>query len=86
VVYYWIKHGQLDARQDHRGRWCVPFSVEVKETCRQWLLASTRIKPRILDFAAGGAVLSHGPDRTGSFCPTGGDAGFAEAVGPDVFR
>ena len=56
VVYYWIKHGQLDARQDHRGRWCVPFSVEVKETCRQWLLASTRIKPRTLDVTAGGAV------------------------------
>jgi len=37
-------------------RWCVPFSVEVKETCRQWLLASTRIKPRTLDVTAGGAV------------------------------
>jgi hypothetical protein len=56
VVYYWIKHGQFDARQDHRGRWCVPFSVEVKETCSQWLLASTRIKPRTLDVTAGGAV------------------------------
>jgi len=56
VVYYWIKHGQLDARQDDRGRWCVPFSVEVKETCRQWLLGSTRIKPRTLDVTAGGAV------------------------------
>jgi len=56
VVYYWIKHGQLHARQDDRGRWCVPFSVEVKETCRQWLLASTRIKPRTLDVTVGGAV------------------------------
>jgi hypothetical protein len=56
VVYYWIKHSQLDARQDNRGRWCVPFSVEVKETCRQWLLTSTRIKPRILDVTAGGVV------------------------------
>ncbi len=56
VVYYWIKHGQLDARQDHRGRWCVPFPGEVQETCRQWLLASTRIKPRTRDVTAGGAV------------------------------
>ena len=56
VVYYWIKHGQLQARQDDRGRWCVPFSVEVKETCRQWLPASTRINPRTLDVTAGGAV------------------------------
>jgi hypothetical protein len=56
VVYYWIKHGQLEARQDDRGRWCVPFSLEVKETCHQWLLASTRIKPRTLDLTAGGAV------------------------------
>ena len=56
VVYYWIKHGQLEARQDDRGRWCVPFSLEVKETCHQWLLASTRIKPRTSDLTAGGAV------------------------------
>jgi DNA invertase Pin-like site-specific DNA recombinase len=56
VVYYWIKHGQLDARQDDRGRWCVPFSVEVQETCRQWLVTSTRIKPRTIEHAAGGAV------------------------------
>ena len=56
VVYYWIKHGQLHARQDDRGRWCVPFSVEVKQTCRQWLVASSRIKPPILDHTAGGAV------------------------------
>jgi DNA invertase Pin-like site-specific DNA recombinase len=56
VVYYWIKIGQLDARQDSRGRWCVPFPVEVKETCRQWLMASTRIKCRTLDLTAGGAV------------------------------
>jgi hypothetical protein len=56
AVYYWIEHGQLHARQDDRGQWCVPFPVEVKETCRQWLLASTRIKPRTLDVIAGGAV------------------------------
>ena len=56
VVYYWIKHDQLDARQDHRGRWCIPFPVEVQETCRRWLLASTRIKHRTPDVIAGGAV------------------------------
>jgi DNA invertase Pin-like site-specific DNA recombinase len=56
VVYYWIKHDQLDARQDHRGRWCIPFPVQVQETCRQWLHASTRIKHRTPDVTAGGAV------------------------------
>ena len=56
VVYYWIKHGQLYARQDDRGRWCVPFSVEVQESCRRWLSASTRIKPRTPEHTAGGAV------------------------------
>lgn len=56
VVYYWIKHGQLEARRDHRGRWCVRFSASVKESCRQWLLASSRVKPRPLMRTAGGAV------------------------------
>jgi DNA invertase Pin-like site-specific DNA recombinase len=56
VVYYWIKHGQLDARRDHRGRWCVPFPASVKESCRQWVLASSRVKPRPLMRTAGGAV------------------------------
>jgi DNA invertase Pin-like site-specific DNA recombinase len=56
VVYYWIKHGQLDARRDHRGRWCVTFPASVKESCRRWVLASSRVKPRPLMRTAGGAV------------------------------
>lgn len=56
VVYYWIAHGQLDARQDDRGRWCVRFPPDVKEACRQRVLASSRITPRTQPVAVGGAV------------------------------
>lgn len=54
AVYYWIAHGQLDARRNPRGRWCVPFPTDVREACRQRVLASPRIKPRTPTRAAGG--------------------------------
>lgn len=56
VVYYWITHGHLDAHRDHRGRWCVPFSADIEEACRQRALASSRITRRFQPLAAGGAV------------------------------
>lgn len=56
VVYYWITHDHLKARRDHRGRWCVPFSADVEEACRQRVLASSRITRRLQPLAAGGAV------------------------------
>jgi hypothetical protein len=45
AVYYWIDHGQLDARRGPAGRLCVPFSLEVASTCRE-RMASSRHLPR----------------------------------------
>jgi excisionase family DNA binding protein len=56
TIYYWITHGHLAGHRDHRGRWCVPFSADVKEACRQRVLASSQIRGRIQPLAAGGAV------------------------------
>lgn len=56
AVYYWVAEGQLDARRDHRDRWCVPFSADVEETCRQRVLTSAHIKPRTETCPVGGAA------------------------------
>jgi DNA invertase Pin-like site-specific DNA recombinase len=45
AVYYWIDHGQLEARRGPAGRLCVPFSLEVASTCRE-RMASSRHLPR----------------------------------------
>jgi DNA invertase Pin-like site-specific DNA recombinase len=45
AVYYWIDHGQLEARRGPAGRLCVPFSPEVASTCRE-RMASSRHLPR----------------------------------------
>ena len=45
AVYYWIDHGQLDARRGPAGRLCVPFSPEVASTCRE-RMASSRHLPK----------------------------------------
>jgi DNA invertase Pin-like site-specific DNA recombinase len=45
AVYYWIDHGQLEARRGPAGRLCVPFSSEVARTCRE-RTASSRHLPR----------------------------------------
>jgi excisionase family DNA binding protein len=56
AVYYWVAEGQLEARRDRRGRWCVPFSADVEETCRQRVLTSAHIKLRTQTCTVGGAV------------------------------
>lgn len=56
VVYDWLAHGHLDAHRDARGRWCVPFSSDVEDACRQRVLASSRITRRFQLLAPGGAV------------------------------
>jgi excisionase family DNA binding protein len=56
AVYYWVAEGHLEARRDPRGRWCVPFSTDVQEACRQRVLTSTHIKPRTQTRTVGGAV------------------------------
>jgi DNA invertase Pin-like site-specific DNA recombinase len=56
IVYYWIAHGQLEARRAATGRLCIPFSARVEVACRDRIAQSSRIKPRAKMAAAGGAV------------------------------
>jgi excisionase family DNA binding protein len=56
AVYYWVAEGQLEARRDPRGRWCVPFSTDVEEACRQRVLTSVHIKLPTQTCTVGGAV------------------------------
>jgi excisionase family DNA binding protein len=56
AVYYWVAEGQIEARRDPRGRWCVPFSTDVEEACRQRVLTSAHIKLRAQTCTVGGAV------------------------------
>lgn len=46
AVYYWIDHGQLEARRGPAGRLCVPFSPEVVRTCRERMASSRHLPAR----------------------------------------
>ena len=46
AVYYWIDHGQLEARRGPAGRLCVPFSPEVARTCRERMASSCHLPMR----------------------------------------
>jgi hypothetical protein len=46
AVYYWIDHGQLEARRGPAGRLCVPFSPEVARTCRERMASSRHLPAR----------------------------------------
>lgn len=46
VVYYWIDHGQLEARRGPAGRWCVPFSPEIDRACGDRVAGSSHLRPR----------------------------------------
>jgi DNA invertase Pin-like site-specific DNA recombinase len=56
VVYYWIAHGQLDARRGPAKRHRIPFPPEVEQACRERVANSVHIKPPTEIVAAGGAV------------------------------
>jgi DNA invertase Pin-like site-specific DNA recombinase len=56
AVYYWIERGHLEARRDDRGRVSVPFSAGVEEACRQRVIGSVHLKPRIPTCTVGGVV------------------------------
>jgi hypothetical protein len=43
VVYYWIGHGQLEARRGMAGRWCIPFSAEIERGCRERIASSSHL-------------------------------------------
>jgi DNA invertase Pin-like site-specific DNA recombinase len=46
AVYYWIDHGQLEARRGPAGRLCVPFSSEVDRACRERMASSSHLPMR----------------------------------------
>jgi DNA invertase Pin-like site-specific DNA recombinase len=56
VIYYWIAHGQLDARRGAGNRHRIPFPPQVEQACRQRVASSAHIKPPTETVAAGGAV------------------------------
>jgi excisionase family DNA binding protein len=56
VVYYWIAHGQLDARRGPGNRRRIPFPPHVEQACRERVTNSVHIKPATEMVAAGGAV------------------------------
>jgi excisionase family DNA binding protein len=43
AVYYWISHGQLEARRSHGNRLCIPFPSEVEHQCRRRVANSTQM-------------------------------------------
>jgi Recombinase zinc beta ribbon domain/Helix-turn-helix domain len=43
VVYYWIGHGQLEARRGPAGRWCILFSPEIERGCRERIASSSHL-------------------------------------------
>src|SRR6266498_583020 len=56
AVYYWVQHGQLQARRTPAGRWCVPFAPQVEAACRQKIAGSAHLTPPTPTTPAGGAV------------------------------
>lgn len=46
AVYYWVDHGQVEARRGPAGRLCVPFSPEVARTCRERMASSRHLPAR----------------------------------------
>ncbi len=56
AVYYWISHGQLQARRSHGNRLCIPFPPEVEQQCRERVANSTQMPAQAKITTAGGAV------------------------------
>jgi DNA invertase Pin-like site-specific DNA recombinase len=46
AVYYWIGHGQLEARRGLAGRLCVPFSPDLDRACRERVARSRHLPTR----------------------------------------
>ena len=56
VIYYWIAHGQLDARRGPANRHHIPFPPDIEQACRERVANSSHIKQPTEIVAAGGAV------------------------------
>jgi excisionase family DNA binding protein len=52
AVYYWISHGQLDARRGPGNRLCIPFGADVERVCRDRVAASVHIPTTTQNLAA----------------------------------
>lgn len=45
AVYNWLAHGQVPARRDPSGRWCIPWDPDTEAIYRRKVAASFRLKP-----------------------------------------
>lgn len=43
AIYYWISHGQLQARRGPRNQLCIPFDTDVERACRERITNSIHI-------------------------------------------
>ena len=56
AVYYWIAHGQLEARRSHSNRLCIPFPPEIEQHCRRRVANSTQLPAQAKITTIRGAV------------------------------
>jgi hypothetical protein len=56
AIYHWIWLGQVPARRDPSGRWCIPWTAEVEAIYRKKVTDSVHLKPSTPRILAGGAV------------------------------
>ena len=56
TVYYWLERNLLDARRGEGGRWRVPFTPEIRQTCMQRIARSHHLKQQSQRETAGGRV------------------------------
>jgi DNA invertase Pin-like site-specific DNA recombinase len=55
-IYHWIWLGQVPARRDRTGRWCIPWTADVEAVYRTKVTESVHLKPSTPLIPAGGAV------------------------------
>ncbi|MCA1679500.1 MAG: recombinase family protein [Actinobacteria bacterium] len=56
AIYYWISHGQLEARRGGANRLYIPFPPEVERACRERVANSIHIPTSTKMVTTGGAV------------------------------
>ncbi|MBV9336054.1 MAG: recombinase family protein, partial [Solirubrobacterales bacterium] len=56
AIYYWVRHGQLNARRNDTNRLRIPFDPEVAQECRKRIANSSRICTQTQTPATRGAV------------------------------
>jgi hypothetical protein len=56
AIYYWVRHGRLNARRNDTNRLRIPFDPEVEQECRKRIANSSRIRTQTQIPATRGAV------------------------------